>query len=358
MAHWVLTLIAIGFVINSYSQDSERGVNVGLVYPLSIHGLNSKEYTNIFSLHGLVGLSRGERGFTVAGLGNMIIEDARGFQVAGFYNFIGGNADGFKAAGFINTYRNAEGFQVAGFANLAKGNVTGMQGAGFINLARDIRGAQVAGFLNIADSVKGVQGAGFMNIAEGVDGAQVAGYINIAKKVKGVQISGFINIADSSEYPIGPINIIKNGEKYIGVTTDENSSTIVAFRSGSKKLYGIVGVGYNFKNTNEVIVVQYGIGAHFFTSDPFRLNTEGTITHFHGSGDGEVTKTSLSLLPAIKLGNRIEIFGGPSLNFVNSTSRTDSDLVTNYIWHHTSVGEDFRLYGMYVGYVAGLHVSL
>jgi hypothetical protein len=339
---WAFTLIAMVCGINSYSQDKERGVNIGFVYPLSIQGVNSKEYTNIFSLHGLVGLSGGERGFTASGFGNMIIGNAGGFQAAGFFNFIGGNAHGFKAAGFMNTYRDGLGFQAAGFGNFSKSDITGMQ---------------VAGFINIADSVKGVQSAGFINIAGNVEGTQLAGYVNIAKKVKGVQLSGFINIADSSEYPIAPINIIKNGEKYLGVTTDENASTIVSFRSGSKKLYGIVGVGYNFKNKNEVIAIQYGLGAHFFARNPFRLNTEGTITHLQGAGHGKVTKTSISVLPAIKLG-KIEIFGGPSLNFVNTTSKTDNDLVSNYLWQRTCNDDDYRLYGMYVGYVAGLHVAL
>ena len=338
-----ILLASISFGQRLHAQEKGRAFNVGFVYPLSIQGVYSKEYTNVFSLHALVGLSRAERGFTVAGFGNMIIEDASGFQAAGFYNLIGGNAYGFKAAGFFNTYRDGRGFQAAGFGNFSKGDVTGFQAAGFMNLA---------------DSVTGVQGAGFMNIAGDVHGTQLAGYVNIAKKVKGVQVSGFINIADSSEYPIAPINIIRNGEKYIGVTTDENASTIISFRSGSKKLYGIVGLGYNFKNKNEVFVVQYGIGAHFFTRNPFRLNTEGTITHLRGTGQGKVSKTTLSVLPAVKLGDRIEIFGGPTFNFVNTTSRTDSDMVEHYIWHHTKRSENYSLFGMYVGYNAGIHLEI
>jgi hypothetical protein len=340
---WGILILVLMSHQEAFSQDRDNSFNIGFVYPLSIQGVYSKKHTNVFSLHALVGLSRAERGFTVSGFGNMIITDARGFQAAGFYNLIGGEAYGFKAAGFFNSYRNGSGFQAAGFGNFAKGDIIGMQAAGFIN---------------IADSVRGVQGAGFINIAEDVDGAQVAGYVNIAKKVKGVQVSGFINIADSSEYPIAPINIIRNGEKYIGVTTDENASTIVSFRSGSKKLYGIVGVGYNFKNTNEVIVVQYGIGAHFFARNPFRLNTEGTITRLYGSGHGKISKTSLSVLPAVRLGGQVEIFGGPSLNFVNTTSRTDSDMVDHYIWHRTTRDEDYNLFGVYVGYNVGIHVGI
>lgn len=355
---WVVALITILSGISVYAQEKDRGFNLGLVYPLSVQGIHSKEYTNVFSLHALLGISRGERAFTVAGFGNMIIEDAHGFQVAGFYNMIGGNATGFKAAGFMNSYHNAIGFQAAGFANFSKGDILGMQGAGFMNIARNVEGFQAAGFMNKADSLHGVQAAGFINIAEDVNGAQLAGYINIAKKVKGVQVSGFINIANSSEYPIAPINIIRNGEMYLGVTTDDNLSTILAFRSGSKKLYGIIGAGYNFKNDKEVIVVQYGIGANFFARGNFRLKTEGTITHLYGEGHGNVSKTSLTALPSLRLANSIEIFGGPSLNLAVTTSEHDNDMVDHYLWHHTSYRNGYTLHGMYVGYMAGIHVKL
>jgi hypothetical protein len=354
----LFTFFAFGSAFTGFAQDKERGFNLGFVYPLSVHGIHSKEYTNVFSLHALVGLSLAERGFTVGGFGNMVLSDADGFQVAGFYNLFGGRANGFKAAGFFNTYGDAVGFQVAGFSNFSRGNIVGMQAAGFLNIAHNIRGLQAAGFINIADSVdKGTQAAGFINIAKNVEGAQMAGYVNIAKKVKGVQMAGFINIADSSEYPIAFINIIKNGEKYIGVTTDENLSTIVSMRSGSKKIYGIVGVGYNFKNSNETLAVQYGLGAHFFARNPFRLNVESTFTQLIGRGHGDVTKSSLTVLPAVKFGNRIEIFAGPSLNFATTTSREDNNLVDHYIWSRTSKDDDYRMYGMYVGYTAGVHVA-
>src|SRR5690242_6161700 len=108
---------------------------------------------------------------------------------------------------------------------------------------------------------------------------------------------------------------------FLGVTYDDNQSTIITLRSGSRKLYGVVGVGYNFKNSKEVIVVQYGLGAHLVARDNFRLNTEGTISHLNGTGHGRVVKTSLSVLPAVKIGRKVEIFAGPSINYVSSTSR-------------------------------------
>lgn len=354
---FLVVIIVFGLSRQTFAQDKDRGVNFGFFYPLSIQGIHSPEYTNIFSVQAFMGVSKGESGFTAAGFGNIIRENASGFQAAGFFNTIGGSAEGFKAAGFMNLYRNADGFQAAGFINLARGHVRGMQAAGFMNKANNFRGFQAAGYLNIADEVDGTQAAGFINVADNVEGSQLAGFINIAKKVKGAQVAGFINIADSSEYPVGLINLVKNGEKRIGVTTDDNLSTLLTFRSGSSKLYGIIGLGYNFKNEKDVLAIQYGIGAHFFTTDRYRLNLEGTVTHLEDFRRGDFMKTSITALPAMKLGNRIELFAGPSLNYVNTNSKDGRKLVEHYAWHHTRRDEG-RKYGIYVGYSAGVHFAL
>jgi len=367
----LLTLsLLLAFSIPGISQEKNHGVNIGFVYPLSTHGVSAGAYSNIFSLNAIAGVSREERAFTVAGISNIIYDGASGFQVAGISNHIGGLAEGFKAAGIVNLYQSGTGFQAAGMANLAKRNITGMQAAGFMNKAGDANGFQVAGFINMARhthgmqaagyintarNVRGTQAAGYINIAEDVNGAQVAGFINIAKKVKGVQIAGLINIADSSEYPIAVINIIKNGEKWIGVTTDDNLTTLLTFRSGSKRLYGIIGVGYNFQNSKHVFARQFGMGAHLITSNNFRLNTEGTVISLENFKRGEFAKFSLSVIPSYKFG-RLEIFGGPALNFVNTNTEEGRKLISNYIWN--DVSQHNRLNGLYIGYTAGVHMSL
>jgi hypothetical protein len=344
------------YAVAAMAKDKEHGVNVGLVYPLSTHGTQAGSYSNFFSLNAIAGVSREEKAFTMAGFSNIIREDAAGFQVAGFSNIIGGFADGFKAAGFINIYQSARGFQAAGFANLAKRDITGMQASGFINTVRDLNGFQAAGFINIADgNVYGTQAAGYINIAGDVRGSQLAGFINIAKKVKGVQVAGFINIADSSDYPIGIINIIKNGEKWLGVTTDDNLTTLLTFRSGGRKLYGIVGVGYNFENTKHVFAGQYGVGAHLLGTNTFRLNAEATVILLENFKRGEFTKFSLSVLPAVQLGP-LELFAGPSFNCVNTNTAEGRKLVDHYMW--TDVNHSNRLNGLYIGYTAGLHVKM
>jgi hypothetical protein len=339
-----------------FSQNKENAIHIGFVYPISNHGTQANEYTNVFSLHALAGLSHGEKGATIAGITNVITGDASGCQIAGISNHIGGFADGFKVAGLLNTYDRGRGFQLAGFANIAKSNVSGMQMAGFINTAHDRKGFQIAGFTNIAANVNGQQLAGFINTAEDVKGTQIAGFINVAKNVKGVQLAGFINIADSSDFPIGIINIIKTGEQTLGVSVDDNLTTLLAFRSGGKKMYGIIGLGQNLKNTKDIYSIQFGLGAHLISTNSFRLNTEATTVMLENFKKGSFTKYSLALLPAVKLSPRFEIFGGPALNLINTDTAEGKDLVNHYVWTHTS--NHNHLSGVYVGYTAGIHMRL
>lgn len=326
--------------IDSQAQNKFPGkIHFGLVYPISTNGAHAPLDTNNLSLHLLAGVSASEQGAAFAGLANIVRHDSRGPQFAGLANVNCGNLDGVQFSGFINTAKT----------------VTGAQFAGFMNAAAALNGSQVAGFMNYASRKVGVsQIAGFMNKAADVDGAQVAGFINIAGKVKGAQIAGFINIADSSDYPIGIINIIKNGEKSIGISLDENLTTMLSFRSGGKKLYGILGLGYNFRNDKEVYAMEAGLGAHFFQSNTFRLNTEAIAGSIDSFKSGDYFKSSLKILPALRIG-RIELFGGPSLNFISTNTQEGRELYSHFIktWQNNH-GGDFK--ALYLGYGAGIQL--
>ena len=345
-------------------------MHFGLVYPLSTNGRNAALDTNSFSLHLIAGVSAAERGPSFAGLSNVVVNDTKGSQFAGFSNHIGKKANGALFAGFINTYGGGNGPAFAGFSNIASDSVKGAQFAGFANVAKDVNGAQFAGFINTSKNLKGSQFAGFANVAKDVSisqmagfintakdvkGSQFAGFINIAKKVKGAQVAGFINIADSSDCPIGIINIIKNGEKSIGLTIDENQTSMLSFRSGGKVLYGILGIGYNFKNTDEVYAFEAGLGAHFFESRSFRVNAEITSSMLESFKEGDYMKASLRVMPAIKVTPFLEIFGGPSMNFVSTNTTEGIALTKNTIKEWPGEwDEDFR--ALYLGYTAGLHI--
>jgi len=327
--------------LNGFAQEGKKGkVNVGFVYPVSTNGTHATLDTNVFSLNALVGVSAAEKGLSFAGLSNIVRKNASGTQFAGFSNHIGGKASGAQFAGFINTCGGGNGAAIAGFANISKEN----------------SGAQVAGFMNLTSgNVSAVQVAGFMNKAADVKGSQIAGFVNVARKVKGVQLAGFINVADSSDYPIGIINIVKNGEKSIALTTNQNLTTMAIFRSGGKVLYGIIGAGYNFKNKDEVYAFEAGLGAHFFQSEHFRLNAELTSGSLQNFKRGNYFKSTFQLLPSLRIGQNLEIFAGPSFNFVSTNTEEGKNLQKHYVksWDR----KDNTLHALFLGYTGGLAIS-
>ncbi|WP_426293583.1 hypothetical protein ACN9ML_31160 [Dyadobacter endophyticus] len=335
------------------AQRDTAPAHIGFIYPISSNGKQAASITNRFSLHVIAGLSKGETGVALAGVANVVKENAHGVHMAGVANVIGNDAGGAQLAGLANvTGNNADGAQLAGFANIVGHEAKGAQVAGFMNLAENAGAAQLAGFTNIArKNVKGAQVAGFLNKAGDVN-VQIGGFANVAKKVRGVQLAGLINIADSSDYPIAIFNFIKNGEKSVAVTIDETMTGIVSFRSGGRVLYGIAGIGYNFRNNAKpMYAAEGGLGAHIRLGGPLRINLEAishTLTDFDG---GHYNKNSLRILPALKLGNGFEAFAGPTLNYVSYERENDYDFIKKYIWKNNS-SKDFQ--GLFVGVNAGV----
>ena len=290
-----------------YIPDTKH-VNIGVVYPVSSNGTQAKAYVNCFSLNLLAGFSSGETGVSLAGLSNIIFDSASGVQIAGFANVTGNNS----------------GVQLAGFGNFTKRSSSGVQVSGFINKAANVN-------------------------------TQVGGFINIAKKVKGVQIAGFINIADSSDYPIGILNFVRNGEKTIGVSTDETLTSLVSFRSGGRKLYGIAGLGYNHKGQRELAAWELGLGMHLVSTDKFRLNVEAVSVGLTDFKHGDWTKSSLRILSSYRLGHRVELFAGPSFNYVHAKNGQGEGIVDHFLW---SDRNSHAYYGLFFGVTGGIAISL
>lgn len=376
-----LLLLLCFIVVASAQEQKARPAHIGFIYPISSNGAEAGQHTNNFSFHVLAGISQQENAFCLSGVSNIVRKNAygamiaglsnhaggsiRGVQIAGFLNMVGEQADGTQIAGFANVSDNCEGAQVAGFLNRAD-NVDGAQVAGFLNLAKDA-GAQVGGFANIGKDAD-VQIAGFSNISKNSEavqlsgfinktnnaGTQIAGFINIAKKVKGAQISGFINIAEECDYPIGLVNIVKNGEKQLGLTIDESGNTLAAFRSGGRMLYGILGAGYNF-NEHSSYVFEGGIGAHLNVNKWFRVNIEAVATCMTEFRHEAYFKSSTRILAALKIANRLELFAGPSFNHIQF-DRYQTDIRNDrYFWSHKG-RNSFN--GMFFGGIAGIYVNL
>ena len=391
MKKLILSLIAAvavsGVLFSQQNTSTYSAFQFGLVPPLSTNGKHAAEYTNGASVNLLVGISNNERNFALAGLANIIRENSQGVTIAGFYNYVGhygrgvmiagfgntikGDYAGTQIAGFINTSRTIAGGQVAGFCNIvsgsmrgpqiagffnsAKGNMSGLQIAGFGNIVTgNINGPQIAGFGNIArGNVHGPQIAGFANISKGnVSGPQIAGFMNIGANVSGPQIAGLINIADNSDWPIGIINIVKNGEMSVGVSWSDRGSILASFRSGGHIMYGIVGLGYNYE-VKDRYTFHAGIGAHIPVAGRLRINTEITGTSINGFSDKSVHQYSLAILPAFRVGNHLEIFAGPSVSFMDTENMAEKGIFpNNTIWDEYSAT---RLQAVFVGMTAGIN---
>jgi hypothetical protein len=397
MIKQLLPILLLSANIAQGQNDSTSRFHIGFVYPLSSNGQNAQNFSNDASFHLIGGISANENAFCFSGISSIIQHDANGFifggiinhiggeargvQWAGVSNIIKGDAEGCQFAGFNNISNHMRGCQLAGFSNISKGSVQGCQFAGFSNLVRDTiqgpqfsgfsniaanaqsqfagfsnvsknsNGVQIAGFSNVSRQVKGLQLAGFSNMAKDVDGTQIAGFINIAKRVKGAQIAGFINIADSSEYPIGIINIIRKGDKSVGLSIDETGTNLLSFRSGSKKLYGIISTGYNFTHPEIQYGLEAGIGAHFPFNLLFRFNVETSVLTLSDFESGTFMKSSIRFFPSMRIGRNFELFGGPTFSFSNAPSKLGDKLDISYVWSKYSNG---TFYGMNVGVIGGV----
>lgn len=261
--------------------------------PLSTNGLNGRNYTNDYSLNLLVGLSSGERKLGLTGLVSVVRGDAGGLQWSGLANYVGGDVSGF-------------------------------QWAGLANVARD------------------------------VDGFQLAGLVNKAANVRGVQMAGLVNIAEHSDYPVGLVNIIKDGEMGVAAGYNEIGTVSLTFRSGGRVLYGIVGAGFNHEAEKASLIG--GLGAHINIVPKFRINNELTTESIDSFGNDDFDgtfKATYALLPAWRLAKHAEIFAGPSLNFMQTKDPAMLGLFPKHPLKERMLASG-KLQSAFVGWQAGV----
>jgi hypothetical protein len=339
--YFLISILSATICTSGFSQtedDKQAGFHLGFIYPLSTNGIHASEYTNGVSFHILAGISQNEKAFAFGGMANIIRRDAGGLQMAGLYNSIGNNGKGFLWSGLVSLVGNDyTGLQLSGTTGFVGKNHVGLQLSGLMSYAgNSLSGMQIAGLANVAGEVKGMQWAGL---------------VNIAKEVKGVQFAGLLNIADNSDYPIGLVNLIKNGEKGIAVTYSETGSIIASFRSGGRVTYGILGVGYNHKAGRNAFVTEAGLGAHINCTPRFRINNEIRIENFVLSKN-TVVKTGYHLLASYRILPHMEIFAGPSLNYMSSDDMHHTDMFPhNALWKKHDAS---NLQQIFVGYQTGV----
>lgn len=365
-----------------------RNFQVSLTPGLGTHGSLSGQVSNIFSLNVLGGYNGGVRGAEIGGAFNINTRATRFLQVAGVFNLNGQLTQGVQVAGVFNTVLDSfRGVQVAGVTNLVRGaargvNVTGvtsfirgnMQGlqlSGASNHARKVAGWQIAGAVNVAAAVEGVQVAGAINVAAAVKGVQIAGAVNIARKemrgfqlgvtnyaktLRGVQF-GLINISDSSSgYSFGLVNIVRNGYRTIAFTYDEMGVTQIAFKSGTRKFYGIVSAGMRIED-DKLYTLGYGFGREWKLIHWLRLHPELTANYFYAGEWRTNLVTKLQLLVTVRLSKYLSLAGGPSFSMLYSDQTRTWDGYRFPIAPSTTKTLDLggRLTG-WVGYTIGLHL--
>lgn len=338
----MLAVISCNITFSQSQEVKKSAFQFTFFPPVGTQGVYASRYSNGVSFNLLAGISQDERYFTLGSLGNIVKNDASGlqlagvanitrnnayaFQLAGVSNIVGNNGKGIALSGVANISKEYKGCQLAGVANMASNNVHGFQLAGVSNIVgNNGKGMALSGVANISKEYGGCQLAGIANMAGDVNGFQLAGVFNKAKKVKGVQFAGILNIADESDYSIGLINIIKNGEMGIGISYNEIGSTVLSLRSGGRLLYGIIGLGYNHRSVSPAsFVFEAGYGVHINFSEKFRINTEAKAQLLSMFANQENSQYSLAILPALKLGSNFEIFAGPSISYLISDN-TDNE---------------------------------
>ena len=372
MKKTLLFLFGLLLSFNVFSQEKNfRPAQINFGFPLStINVKKAKEYTNAFSINLLVGISKNERSFALAGISNVIANNATGLQIASVSNYIGnagygielagvtninkGSYNGIQASGVYNYSGSGNGIAVAGVANMSKGFYNGIQASGVYNYSGSGNGIAVAGVANMSKgSYNGLQLSCVTNIAGDVNGLQFAGVMNIAKKVKGVQFSTILNVAEESNFPIAFINIIKNGKMGVSLSYDNMNNTMLSFRSGGKYTYGILGVGYNNKvNDGSNIVAEAGYGIHIPITNWLEINNEFKATSLGFSNDKVCYNASYLLAPSFTFLNHFNVFGGANFNYLYSNYVNSDDLFSNKcLWEKDNSDNKQR---MFIGYQIGL----
>jgi hypothetical protein len=138
---------------------------------------------------------------------------------------------------------------------------------------------------------------------------------------------------------------------------------MVSFRSGGRILYGIIGVGANLKNLPlsyskengwPLYAIEAGMGAHIPIAKNFRLNLEGTSVSLSDLWEDYYLISSLRILPAVTIANKMELFAGPTINFEDRSAYSRRSLVNNYIWQTNYWGNSN---GIYIGAIAGAAIK-
>ncbi|SDT68461.1 hypothetical protein SAMN05216490_4910 [Mucilaginibacter mallensis] len=302
---------------------------VSLTPGLSSHGIYNSQVINHLSINLIGGYTAGIQGVELGGVFNIDRNNVSFFQAAGVFNIVGGNMKGIQMAGIYNQVLN---------------NTSGVQIAGIYNQTNNLSsGMQLSMIGNVADTSRGLQLTGLINYSK-VAGSQLSGVINIAKNVHGFQF-GPVNIADSSDYPIGLINFVKNGPKSLALSYDDANFIHLDFRSGGRILYGLLGAGLNTAGGTYKYALELGLGAHMISDHRFSVDGELVTRLTTDLGKNSYQTYSLKFLPAYHLSHHFSLFAAPAFGF---TSGSDNPKINRFGWviHQETENNSFNIYSV------------
>ncbi|TKG97313.1 hypothetical protein EYV94_02465 [Puteibacter caeruleilacunae] len=339
------------YVSNNLNVEEVRFVQVSFLPSWGTNRLANGLVTNKFSFNIIAGYSAKVNGVEIGSVANITRKSINGVQVSGAVNVVGENVNGVQVAGAVNTILgNMHGVQTSGAVNQVKGDIKGLQIAGAVNIAAaksmdtlktkgwngqfsggiNLHGGeqmnfQASGIYNQANSIDGVQITGGINRVRGTtNGIQAAGLYNRTHKLRGIQI-GLINVADTIDdgFPIGLINIIRNGYQVLEFSTDECFYINAAYKTGGKKFYSFLKIG-----AGKYLNAAYGMG---ITSNPQRnfsvnIDVSGSAL-FNTDSDydvfaGDLVRAQLGL--NFKLTDKATLSTGPSFNFCSPDKEQDT----------------------------------
>lgn len=328
--HYLL-ILTVAFATSAKAQDSlqvtKKFINLSFIGTASTNGTYSQEMTNNVSL----------------GLIHANPKNIYGFAFAPF-NFVESSMYGLQI-GLGNGAKTMKGLQIGG-----------------ANGAQYTRGVQI-GISNGAQSFRGVQ-IGLFNMKNCFE------YETEEQAEGGLQI-GLVNMADHNDFPIGLVNIIKDGDMNAGIYTDEMSNIMTTFRSGGRYLYGIVGLGTTFSSSEHHLVFEGGTGVHLHLTKRFRIDTEIVAAGFSvpmpiklGESEAdqkerenrhdfrEAFRASARILPNIRLDKHFEVFGGVSVNYLHSNNVRNEKMFPSQYWWRKFESSCFKQ--IHLGWTVGM----
>ena len=170
-------------------------------------------------------------------------------------------------------------------------------------------------------------------------------------------MAGIVNIADSSDYPIGLLNFIKNGYHKVTLSTNDLINTNIALKTGNAALYTILLGGINFADTAKIETFGLGLGHDFIFSKRFSIATELTAQQLHlGNWDRANVLTKFQLNFQVQLFKGVAVYAAPTYNYYISNAPVGSS-AKNYKQSITpSRHQTINGYKGWLGYSAGITI--